>query len=334
MLPIHRGLLYRTLDSTIFYTMKEKGILVTRKSARLAGKDPVDKLTQVNTLNITFKQTKKSISPKKTNKKLPLLVKKEVKEVVTDKNEPIPSKPLFQQKFLDHSALKHLMSVDEKLGEFIKLCDGDCTILEAEECEVNGFQSLCKSIIYQQISGKAAASIMKKFILTFHPDTTTEDPMKLPFPSPQEVLDMEVEKLRSAGLSGRKVEYVKDLASKFLDGTVNEKKLREMDDETLATTLCSIKGIGPWTVHMFLMFNLKRLDILPVSDLGVRKAMSTHFGLKAPNGVSPSKKKSSFSGNTYLPTPKEMEDLSENWKPFRSVASWYMWRMTDMVIPE
>ncbi|ORX89386.1 DNA glycosylase, partial [Basidiobolus meristosporus CBS 931.73] len=289
-------------------------------------------------LSITFKQTKKRVSPKKVSHAMTLPVKEETTEVPvvsapTDQ-EKYMTGPLVQSKHLEHPALKHLIAADTKLGEFISRCNRDCTILEQAKGEVNGFKSLCKSIIYQQISGKAAATIMKRFILIYHPDAVTEDPMELEFPSPHKVLATEVEKLRGAGLSGRKVEYVKDLASKFSDGTIDDTKLRVMDDETLSKTLCTIKGIGPWTVDMFLMFDLRRLDVLPVLDLAVRKSMSLHFGLKAPGGLSPAKRKSAFAGNTYLPTPKEMMELAEHWKPYRSIASWYMWRMTDVVIPE
>lgn len=116
---------------------------------------------------------------------------------------------------------------------------------------------------------------------------------------------------RQVGVSGRKASYLHDLASKYRDGVLSDNSIREMDDETLLRVLTTVKGIGVWSVHMFMMFSLHRPDVLPVGDLGVRKGVQLLYKLKE------------------LPKPVEMEELCEKWKPYRSVGSWYMWRLME-----
>lgn len=164
------------------------------------------------------------------------------------------------------------------------------------------FQSLLKSIIYQQISGKAADSILKKFLGLFP---------KKKFPSPDDVLKIKFEKLRGAGLSSQKATYIKDLAKKFKDGSVSSKNFHKMSDGEIIEHLTLIKGIGVWTAQMFLMFTLNRPDILPTGDLGIQKGFQKLFGLKK------------------LPSPNEMERLAEKWRGHKTVASLYLWRITD-----
>jgi DNA-3-methyladenine glycosylase II len=168
--------------------------------------------------------------------------------------------------------------------------------------EAGYFQALVRSIIYQQVTGKAAASIMAKFVALF-PKTV--------FPTPAQVNKKTVEELRTAGLSGQKASYIKDLALKFTDGTIREKDLDSMTTVEITEHLVQVKGIGVWTVHMFLIFTLGRLDVLPVGDLGVRKGMQVVFKMRA------------------LPNPKQMEQKAKPWRQHASVVSWYLWRVAD-----
>lgn len=179
----------------------------------------------------------------------------------------------------------------------------------------NAFQALARAIIYQQISGAAALSVYRKFVALFGIELPAvvdwEKQSARKFPSPQEVLAMPDAKLRSAGLSSQKVAYMKDLALKFSNGTINHKRLARMKSDEIVTHLTQIKGIGVWTVHMFLIFTLNRPDILPVGDLGIRKGFQILYGLRE------------------LPTPQKMEKLAAAWRAHASVASWYLWRVAD-----
>lgn len=166
----------------------------------------------------------------------------------------------------------------------------------------NPFQALCRAIIYQQVSGKAAASILKRFVSLFNTKT---------FPTPEEVVRMPIERLRSAGLSGQKASYIHDLAEKFSDGTIKHRSLHRMRSDELVTHLTQVKGIGVWSVHMFLIFTLNRLDVLPTGDLGIQKGFQAVFGLRA------------------LPTHTHMERMARDWREHASIASWYLWRAAD-----
>lgn len=164
------------------------------------------------------------------------------------------------------------------------------------------FESLVRSIIYQQISGKAAQSILNKFKELFKGKN---------FPKPEGVLKISEGKLRSAGLSGQKVSYIIDLARKFKEGIINPKNFHLLSDEEIIEHLVQVKGIGRWTAHMFLMFTLKRPDVLPTGDLGVQKGFRKLFKLKK------------------LPSPSDMEKLARKWEGHRTVASLYLWRIVD-----
>lgn len=179
----------------------------------------------------------------------------------------------------------------------------------------NAFQALARAIIYQQISTAAATSVYRKFVALFGIDLVGsidwEKPYARKFPTPEEVLAMSDAKLRSAGLSTQKVAYMKDLALKFSDGTIDTKKLSRMTSDEIVVHLTQVKGIGVWTVHMFLIFTLNRPDILPVGDLGIRKGFQILYRLRE------------------LPTPTKMEKLAKDWREHASVASWYLWRVAD-----
>ncbi len=164
------------------------------------------------------------------------------------------------------------------------------------------FQSLVRSIIYQQVTGLAAAAIMTRFVALFPTSS---------FPTPKQVHEKSVEELRNAGLSGKKASYIKDLALKFSDGTIREQELGTMSTPDILEHLVQVKGVGVWTVHMFMIFTLGRLDVLPVGDLGVRKGMQVVYKLRE------------------LPTAQKMEQLAKPWRQHASVAAWYMWRVAD-----
>jgi DNA-3-methyladenine glycosylase II len=164
------------------------------------------------------------------------------------------------------------------------------------------FYALVRSIIYQQLSGKAAASILKKFIALF--------PGKK-YPTPAGVLALSDRALRNAGLSGQKISYVKDLSEKFIDGTINPKKFSSMSDEDIKEHLVKVKGIGPWTVDMFLIFALNRPNVLPVGDLAIRKGFQKAFKLKS------------------IPTEKDMRKLAKPHDGEHTILSLYLWNIMD-----
>lgn len=166
----------------------------------------------------------------------------------------------------------------------------------------SAYAALVRSIIFQQLSGKAAGSIRRKF-LALYPGVL--------HPTPAQVLLTSDAELRGAGFSMQKVRYLRDLSEKFADGTLNPRRFRAMEEAALREHLMSIKGIGWWTTDMFLMFTLGRPDILPTGDLGIQKGMQRVCKLDA------------------LPNPAQMEELAEPWRPYRTIASWYLWRTID-----
>jgi DNA-3-methyladenine glycosylase II len=170
----------------------------------------------------------------------------------------------------------------------------------------NSFESLGRAIIYQQLSGRAAGTIYGRF-LALYPSGR--------FPRPSQLATTSFEVLRSVGLSRAKALALHDLAAKFGDGSVQPRRFGRMDEEALRQALTQVRGIGPWSVDMFLIFGLLRPDVLPVGDLGVRKGMQLYFGLRD------------------LPAPSDMHALAAPWQPYRSVASWYMWRLVENGLP-
>src|SRR6202163_2339120 len=162
------------------------------------------------------------------------------------------------------------------------------------------YEALMESIAYQSISGKAAATIFTRIKAL----GSNGRP-----PTPQEMLKLQPRKLRKAGLSGAKVLAMKDLAQKTIDGVVpTMEEALKLSDEELIERLVSVRGIGAWTVEMFLIFRLVRPDVLPIHDLGVKKGWSVTYG------------------KAHMPKPKELLAFGEQWRPYRTIASWYMWR--------
>jgi DNA-3-methyladenine glycosylase II len=164
------------------------------------------------------------------------------------------------------------------------------------------FRALCSAIIYQQLSGKAAETIHKRFLALYR---------GVAHPTPKQVARTSIERFRTAGVSQQKATYLIDLAHKFLDGTVNPKHFARMSDAEIREHLVAVKGVGMWTTDMFLMFTLHRPDVLPTGDLGIQKAMQKVFKLKS------------------LPDPKKMEKLAEPWRPYRTLACRYLWDFLD-----
>ncbi|KAI9017464.1 DNA glycosylase [Gaertneriomyces semiglobifer] len=212
---------------------------------------------------------------------------------------------------------------DPKLAAVIQKTGKPCKIFEEvkdDGQELNAFKALATAIIYQQLHGKAAATIERRFIDLFQDNGVEPSSATRTFPTPKQARAADRQTLRSVGLSERKAEYIHCLADRFIDGTITNEKLLSMPDEELSQLLCSIKGIGPWTVDMFLMFDLKRPNILPVGDLGVRKGMAIHFGLK---GTAKGKKND-------LPSPEQMRTAAAIWEPYRTIGSYYMWALMDI----
>jgi DNA-3-methyladenine glycosylase II len=167
----------------------------------------------------------------------------------------------------------------------------------------DAFTTLARSIVGQQISVKAAQSVWDRFALLVDSSTT-----KLP---PVDVVKLKTDTMRGAGLSARKVEYLKDLATHFNEGTVHVRQWQQMDDEAIIEELVAIRGIGRWTAEMFLIFHLMRPNVLPVDDLGLIKGISVNY----------------FSGEPV--TRVEAREVGDAWAPYRSVATWYIWRSLD-----
>lgn len=202
---------------------------------------------------------------------------------------------------MNEPAVQHLCRVDQSLARVIKKV-GPCPL--APRPGVPPFQALVKSVAYQQLNGNAAETIFRRFLALF-PETK--------FPAPDRIVAAPEERLRSAGLSRAKTAAIKDIAAKTLDGIVPTRRaIAKMSDAEIIERLTVIRGVGPWTVEMLLMFTLGRPDVLPATDYGVRSGFARVYGLKE------------------LPAPKELLAHGERWRPHRSVASWYLWRALEL----
>jgi DNA-3-methyladenine glycosylase II len=193
-------------------------------------------------------------------------------------------------------AINHLKKSDPVLRGIIERV-GPCQM----EFGPPEFHSLAEAIVYQQLHGKAAVTIFKRFT------ALAGEPL-----TPDGVLKLSDEQLRSAGLSKQKSGYLKDLATKSRDRLLDFTKLVEMSDEEVIKHLTQVKGVGVWTAQMFLIFTLKRPDVLPTGDYGVQAAMKKHYRKRK------------------MPKPKEMEKIARPWSPYRSIACWYLWKSMDM----
>jgi DNA-3-methyladenine glycosylase II len=195
-------------------------------------------------------------------------------------------------------AVNHLKKSDPILRAIIERV-GPCRM----EFGVPEFVSVAEAIVYQQLNGKAAATIFERFAALAGKPLT-----------PQGILKLTDAELRGAGLSKQKSSYLKDLATKTAEGLLDFGKLGDLPDDEVIQHLTQVKGIGVWTAHMFLMFSLRRPNVLPTGDYGIQMAMKKHY-----------KKRK-------LPKPKDMEKIARAWDPYRSLACWYMWRSLDIKI--
>ena len=185
------------------------------------------------------------------------------------------------------------------------------------------FEALVESIVYQQLTGKAAATIHRRLLESFAPVPTSLPPAPAPIPDAAAGPRLpHTPQLRAAGLSANKTLALRDLAAKTIDGTVPTlARIRRMSDDAIIEHLTQVRGIGRWTVEMLLIFRLGRPDVLPVSDYGVRKGFALTFGkLKPTDKVTPGD----------LAIPAEMQKRGARWAPWRSVATWYLWRACDL----
>lgn len=199
---------------------------------------------------------------------------------------------------LARAAAKHLSEHDPVLAPIIAKA-GLCTMRPHK----NYYQELVESIISQQLSVKAAASILKKFVALFGGT----------FPSPEQMLDKDVETYRTVGLSRNKAMYIRDLAQHVIDGTVKFEHLDALSNDEIIAELTAVKGIGEWTAHMFMMFCMGRPDVLAYGDLGIRNGIQKLYGLKK------------------LPDAAAIQRIARknNWHPYESAACWYVWHSLD-----
>jgi DNA-3-methyladenine glycosylase II len=205
-------------------------------------------------------------------------------------------------------AVEHLKTADPKLGALIDRV-GPFTL--RIDSSTSPFESLLESILYQQLHSKAAATIHRRVREYYGGD-----------PSPKLLLQTPDEVLRAAGVSGNKIKAFKDLAARTIDGTVpTHNAILKMSDADIVERLTQVRGIGPWTVEMLLIFRLGRPDVLPVTDYGVRKGYALTFQ-RVP--------KTRALTAEDLPKPEVLSRRGQRWKPYRSVASWYMWRACDL----
>jgi DNA-3-methyladenine glycosylase II len=201
--------------------------------------------------------------------------------------EKLPSRKLILQHFDKRDLV--MASVIRRMGPF-KLSRNR-----------NYFLVLCKAIIGQQISTKAAESISLRFVNLFSGVRAT----------PKRVDGLSEKQLRGVGLSNQKVRYMKDLSEKFLDGTIRPQRMPYLKNEEIIQQLTGVYGIGPWTAEMFLIFSLNRMDIFPVGDLGLKAGLKQIYNIRA------------------LPSPEKMRRLGKKWHPLETVGTWYTWRVLD-----
>ncbi|XP_011028850.1 PREDICTED: uncharacterized protein LOC105128747 [Populus euphratica] len=196
------------------------------------------------------------------------------------------------------NAIRHLRNADPLLASLI-----DIYPPPTFDTFPTPFLALARSILYQQLAFKAGSSIYTRFISLCGGEAGV---------LPETVLALSPQQLRQIGVSGRKASYLHDLARKYQNGILSDSAIVNMDDKSLFTMLTMVNGIGSWSVHMFMIFSLHRPDVLPINDLQVRKGLQVLYNLPE------------------LPRPSQMDHLCEKWRPYRSVASWYLWRFQEV----
>ena len=193
-------------------------------------------------------------------------------------------------------AINHLKRSDPVMRGIIERV-GACRMEYGEPT----FHHLAESIVYQQLNGKAAETIFKRFT------DTAESPV-----TPKGILKLSEQQMHAVGLSKQKSSYLRDLAAKTESGLLDFAKLLAMEETDVIEHLTQVKGVGVWTAHMFLMFTMRRPDVLPTGDYGIQMAMKKHYRKRK------------------LPKPRDMEKIARSWSPYRSIACWYLWRSLDI----
>ncbi|GAV81684.1 HhH-GPD domain-containing protein [Cephalotus follicularis] len=250
---------------------------------------PDNTTTEPNSTQIT--PTPATQSPKTTKSSKPKATQHRALVV-----HRIVSRPLTCDGEVD-AAIRHLRNADPLLASLI-----DVHPPPSFETFQTPFLALTRSILYQQLAYKAGTSIYTRFIALCGGESGV---------LPDTVLALTPQQLRQIGVSGRKSSYLHDLARKYQNGILSDSAIVNMDDKSLFTMLTMVNGIGSWSVHMFMIFSLHRPDVLPINDLGVRKGVQILYNLED------------------LPRPSQMDQLCDKWRPYRSVASWYMWRLVN-----
>jgi DNA-3-methyladenine glycosylase II len=201
---------------------------------------------------------------------------------------------------MHETAIEHLTKSDKVLGRLIRRV-GPCELKPRQSH--TPFRSLVQAVAHQQLNGTAANTILGR-VKALYPGRR--------FPGPEHLLETPDERLRAAGLSRAKVASIKDIAAKTREGTVpTPVAMKKLSDAEIVSRLTVIRGVGPWTVEMLLIFTLGRMDVLPATDFGVRKGFALTFRRKE------------------FPTPAELLEHGERWRPYRSIASWYLWRSLE-----
>lgn len=207
-------------------------------------------------------------------------------------------------------ARRTLLRRDPVLGAVIKQ-HGPCGLADSQHTDP--FKALVSAIVSQQLSVRAAATIQARFEALFAPRRTSSKPLRDAqghtggFPTPTRVMKASDEQLRAVGFSRMKVSFIRDLCGRVMDGSLRLQDLDALDDEAVIAELVAVKGIGRWTAEMFLMFRLHRPDVLPVGDLGIARGFQKVYGWKKD------------------PSPAKMTRTAEAWRPYRSIACWYLW---------
>ncbi len=219
------------------------------------------------------------------------------------------------------AALRHLTAADPVMARLA----ASLGPVELRDDSANPFRSLARSIVFQQLSGSAAGTIFGRFLALFDtaarvdPSIRRSNPAWEPqegyFPEPAELLALDDDTLRSAGLSRQKAASLRSLAEHFASGELGSEVFDSWDEEEIITHLTRVRGIGRWTAEMFLIFHLRRPDVLPVNDVGVNRAIARQYGLGAP------------------PAPDQVRQIGEPWRPHATAACLYLWRSEDVKLP-
>ncbi|KAJ9623573.1 3-methyladenine DNA glycosylase [Taxawa tesnikishii (nom. ined.)] len=223
-------------------------------------------------------------------------------------------------------ACRHLLAVEPKLKPVMEA--HHCRIFAPEGLAetIDPFRSLASGIMAQQVSGAAASSIKNKFISLFSTDTAYNHAGPPHFPPPALVAATPIPTLRTAGLSQRKAEYIQGLAEKFVSGELSTVMLMQGSDEDVMEKLVAVRGLGKWSVEMFMCFGLKRMDVFSTGDLGVQRGMAALMGRDV------AKLKAKGGGKWKYMSEKDMLDISAKFAPYRSLFMWYMWRIEDVKV--